>query len=74
MEVKIMLYYFGVYELDCEPYVGCVNVTGNTIEEIKMKYEKYVDNKHGYIINLYPMTHPENKRIYGEISSHSITI
>lgn len=65
---------FGVYEMDLAPYRRSVNVTGDTVEEIKTKYENYVNAQHGYIVNLYPMHNATNKDLYGKISDISVTI
>ena len=65
--------YFGIYETETYPYRHGVNVCGTTIEEIKNKYEEYVQKNGGYIVNLYPMT-DENKKLYGNVSAISTTI
>lgn len=66
--------YFGIYETESYPYRHGVNVYGDTIKEIKNKYEEYVQENSGYIVNLYPMNNEANKELYGRVSGISITI
>ena len=69
-----MLHYFGIYEIERPPFRKCLNVTGKTVEEVKRKYENFVEKNHAYIIDLYPMDNKENRNLYGALSSISITI